>query len=181
MLPRITIAAFIVPWVGTAATPPSGAPTAAPFRPPSTLDGEKRCGGAGERQAPVTAIRILANAAPGRSLRPGYVLFAPQSLLKCSRPAGGGHGHGEHHDPQSRRRREDAAARAGRGTPSLDGGRGAHHPARCGGTTGVPHPATSRSSPATASRRWAASSWSFPCGPRCANRWTSPEPPGCMS
>ena len=30
------------------------------------------------------------------------VLIASQSLMECSRPAGRGLAHGEHHDPQSR-------------------------------------------------------------------------------
>ena len=43
-----------------------------------------------------------------------------------------GMANGQHHDPQTRRRCEDAPARARCGASPINGGRGTHHPSRCG-------------------------------------------------
>ena len=58
-------------------------------------------------------------------------LIASQSLRQSGSRTIGGHDHGEHHDPQPRRRGEDPAARAGGGQRSLRGIGSAADPARC--------------------------------------------------
>ena len=59
------------------------------------------------------------------------VLIALQSLRRLGSRTNGRHDRGEHHDPQPRRRCEDAAAHSRRRTPPLHGRGSAVDPARC--------------------------------------------------
>ena len=137
---------------------------------------QRRATSAGPRGA--TLLSHTSGRAKARSSN--HVQSLMWQTLKSPATAGtdtetGEFGPGAYHDPQSRRRGEDAPARAGCATSSFDGGRGAPHPGRRGGVQGgYAEPCEHR---AGISGRTTAWTWRCRLAGMAANRRLSTEPP----